>query len=252
MTRSTFKTLILAPIAAMALYGAAQAAIVGQSTDTTQLRVGVSTVNGGPHTAGKPGVAVAGIGLSSYVDFAGLQASIPPVNGVTTINAPSSAPGSHDNMGVFNFAKVSNADLYFGEWSDTADVNDGTHTVYYVGDNAGATAGTGTASYSVKGVSGYSANGVLTGTFNANFTAGTLTGDVTSATTGYKVDIGLATISGLTFASSNATASQGATTLATSGATSGQFFGAGASALAGLVTFGGNSQYDAAFGGTKN
>lgn len=255
MTRSTFKTLILAPIAAMALCGAAQAAIVGQSTDTTQLRVGVSTINGGPHTAGKPGVAVAGIGLSSYVDFAGLQASVPPVNGVTTINAPSSAPGSHDNMGVFNFAKVSNADLYFGEWSDTANVNDGTHTVYYVGDNAGTTVPTtGSATYAVTGISDYAGKGALTGTFTANFGAGALSGSIASASTGYAVNIGSVGISGANIASTtaNATATQASTTLASGGAVSGQFFGANAAALAGLVTFGGNSQYDTAFGGTKN
>ncbi|EJL38458.1 hypothetical protein PMI01_00025 [Caulobacter sp. AP07] len=254
MTRSTFKTLILAPIAALALCGVAQAAIVGQSTDTTQLRVGTSTINAGPHTSGKPGVAVAGIGLSSYVDFAGLQASIPPVNGVTTINSPSSAPGSHNGMGVFNFAKVSNADLYFGEWSDTANVADGTHTVYYVGDNTGTTVPTtGSATYAVKGISGYAANGPLTGTFTANFGASTLSGSIASASTGYTVNIGSVGISGANIASttSNATATQ-STTLASGGSVSGQFFGANAAALAGLVTFGGNSQYDTAFGGTKN
>jgi len=250
MTRSTFKTLILAPIAAAALCGAAQAAVVGQSTDTTQLRVGVSTINGGPHVAGKPGVAVAGIGLSSYVDFEGL-ATTP--TGVTTINAPSSAPGSHDNMGVFNFAKTSNADLYFGEWSDTANVNDGTHTVYYVGDNTGTTVPTsGAAAYTVRGISGYSTNGVLNGTFNANFTANTLGGYVISASTGYKVDIGSAIISGANITSSTATATQSSTTLASGGSVSGQFFGASAAALAGVVTFGSHSQYDTAFGGTKN
>ncbi len=255
MSRSTFKALILAPIAAVALAGVAQAAIVGQSTDTSQLRVGASTINAGPHTSGKPGVAVAAIGLSSYVDFAGLQASAPPVNGVTTINNPSTAPGSHNGMGVFNFAKVSNADLYFGEWSDTADVADGTHTVYYVGDNTGTTVPTtGTATYAVKGISGYSSNGILAGTFSANFGTGTLSGSVTSASTGYTVDIGSVGISGVNIASTtaDATATQGTSTLASGGSVSGQFFGASAAALAGLVTFGGNSQYDTAFGGTKN
>jgi hypothetical protein len=254
MHRSTFKTLILASVTAVALAGVAHAGIVGESTDETHLKVGASVINAGPHTAGKAGVAVASIGLSAYVDFQGLSASAPPSGGVSTINNPSTAPGSHNGMGVFNFAKVSTGDLWFGEWSDTANANDGTHTVYYVGDDTGATAGSGTASYTVKGLSDYATNGILEGTFNADFTAGTLGGYVQSATTGYKVDIGSVGISGLTIASTtaNATATQGASTLASGGEVSGKFFGANAAALAGLVTFGGNSVYDTAFGGTKN
>lgn len=255
MTRSTLKALILAPIVAAALCGVAQAAIVGQSSDTTQLRVGTSTINGGPHSAGHPGVSVQATGLSNLVDFAGLQASVPPVNGVTTINSPTDAPENHSNLGLFNFAKVGSNDLYFGEWSQTSNVADGTHTVYYVGDNTGTTVPTtGTATYAMKGISSYAANGPLTGTFTANFGASTLSGSIASASTGYAVDIGSVGISGANIASttSNATATQASTTLASGGTVSGQFFGANAAALAGLVTFGGNSQYDTAFGGTKN
>ena len=36
------------------------------------------------------------------------------------------------------------------------------------------------------------------------------------------------------------------------GTTQGQFFGANAATLAGIATFAGNSQYDTAFGGSKN
>ncbi|MDG2527836.1 Slam-dependent surface lipoprotein [Caulobacter endophyticus] len=254
MSRSTFKTLILASVTAVALAGVAHAGIVGESTDPSVLQVGVSTINAGPHTAGKSGVSVKSIGLSAFVDFQGLQAVSPSSGGVSTINSPSTAPGSHNGMGVFNFAKVSTGDIWFGEWSDTANANDGTHTVYYVGDDTGATAGTGTASYTVKGLSDYATNGILEGTFNADFTGSTLSGFVQSASTGYKVDIGSVGISGLNIASTaaNATATQGATTLASGGEVSGKFFGANAAALAGVVTFGGNSVYDTAFGGTKN
>ena len=59
MSRSTFKTLILASVTAVALAGVAHAGIVGESTDETHLKVGASVINAGPHTAGKAGVAVA-------------------------------------------------------------------------------------------------------------------------------------------------------------------------------------------------
>ncbi|MNI33706.1 hypothetical protein D3C73_876660 [compost metagenome] len=36
------------------------------------------------------------------------------------------------------------------------------------------------------------------------------------------------------------------------GTSQGQFFGANAATLAGIATFAGNSQYDTAFGGSKN
>jgi hypothetical protein len=255
MTRPHFKALALTLLAATAIGGVAQAAIVGQSSDTTQLRVGTSTVNGGPHSAGLPGVSVQATGLTQLVDFAGLQASVPPVNGVTTINNPTGAPTDHSGLGLFNFAKVGANNLYFGEWSQTSNVNDGTHVVYYVGDNTGTTVPTtGSATYSMRGISSYAANGPLTGTFTANFGAGTVSGSVASASTGYAVNIGSVGISGANIASttSNATATQASTTLASGGTVSGQFFGASAAALAGLVTFGSNSQYDTAFGGTKN
>ena len=38
----------------------------------------------------------------------------------------------------------------------------------------------------------------------------------------------------------------------TGGKVSGRFFGVDAKALAGIVTFSGNKQYDTAFGGAKN
>jgi hypothetical protein len=255
MTRPHFKVLALTLLAATAMGGVAQAAIVGESSDPALVGVGTSTINGGPHSAGKPGISVLATGIANLVDFAGLQASVPPVNGVTTINSPSDAPTNHSTMGVFNFAKVGTNNLYFGEWSQTSDVSDGTHTVYYVGDNTGTTVPTtGSATYSVQGISDYAGNGGLTGTFTANFGASTLSGSIANASTGYAVNIGSVGISGANIASltNDATATQASTVLASGGEVSGQFFGASAAALAGLVTFGGNSQYDTAFGGTKN
>lgn len=257
MKTTLSKMIPAAAVALIAWSGVAQAQIVGASSDTSKVVVGTSTINGGPHVAGRPGIAVPSTGLGNLVDFQGLQASLgTDANGVTTINSPTGVPTDHSSLGVFHFAKVGSANLYFGEWSQTGNVAAGDHTVYYVGDTAGTTVPTsGSATYSVKGISDYANKGALTGTFTANFgsgTSGTLTGSISNASSGYAVNIGTATIAGVNFAGTGGTATQSGTTVASGGLVSGRFFGASAAALAGLVRFTGNRQYDTAFGGTKN
>ena len=240
------------------LASVAHAGIFGDSSDTSLLRVGESNINspGGTHTAGLPGFAVIGTGLGAFIDFQGLVPFAPPdANGVSALQFATGQPDDHSNIGVFHFSKVSNANLYFGEWSQTGNVADGTHTVYYVGDDGGSTTvpSSGFATYSVKGVSDYANNGILTGTFFASFagTGGTLAGSISNSGSGYGVNIGSATISGAAFSGAGASATQSGVTVASGGDVSGRFFGANAAALAGIVEFS-NRQYDTAFGGSKN
>jgi hypothetical protein len=83
------KLLSAVGIATLAGAGAAHAQIVGGSSDTSKVVVGTSTVNAGPHTSGKPGIAVPNTGLSQLVDFQFLYTLGPDGNGVVTINSPS-------------------------------------------------------------------------------------------------------------------------------------------------------------------
>lgn len=253
----TYKATLLSALATAMLSSAAHADIAGATTDdANSVTVGASTVNGGPHVAGKPGIGVPRTGSDNRVDFAGLSAYSSSSDGVYTLNYPSTVPSDHTALGVFHFAKVSNANVYFGEWAQTADANDGTHTAYYVGDTTGTTVPTsGTATYTVKGISDLATNGALAGTFTANFASGnsgTLTGSLASATTGYTVNIGTANITGTAFSGNGASASQSGTSLATGGAVNGQFYGSNAAALAGIVSFANNTRYNTAFGGSRN
>lgn len=254
--KTIHKATLIALLATATLSGTAHAGVTGESSNSDYANVGASTVNGGPHSAGKPGIGVPSTGLDNLVDFAGLTAYSSSSNGVYTLNYPSTVPSDHTGLGVFHFAAVSGANVYFGEWSQTTSANDGTHTVYYVGDDTGTTVPTsGSATYTVKGISDLSTNGALAGTFTANFasgSSGTLTGSLASATTGYTVDIGTASISGANISGTNASASQSGATLASSGTVSGQFYGSNAAALAGIVSFGATSRYNTAFGGTRN
>jgi hypothetical protein len=257
MKHLALKTLALASLAALAAAGTAHAqSIAGASSDTGHVLVGVSQVNGGPHSSGHPGLAVPATGLASQdiVDFQGLAAYSPAdSHGVTTLNypaptpAPGGAPDDHANLGVFHFAKVSNADVWYGEWQATSSVADGTHTVYYAGDTTGTTLpGTGTATYTVQGISNYSGT-PLTGAFSADFGSHTLIGALTGAQT---VRVNATIASDASFAG---TAALTAGSTSATGTSQGRFYGANAAALAGIASFGAaNRQYDTAFGGTKN
>ena len=246
-----------AAMAAAALFaGAAHAGVNGESSDASKVRVGTSNVDGGPHVSGRPGISSIGMGLQALVDFQGLQLSSPPdANGVSSVEFGTGAPQDHSNIGVFHFSKVSGANVYFGEWSQTGNMAQGDHTVYYAGDDGGSTTvpTSGFATYSVNGVSDYDNKGLLSGTFFASFAGagGTLAGSISNSASGYGVNIGVANISGATFSGNTASATQSGVTVASGGDVSGRFFGAGAAALAGIATFTDN-QYDTAFGGGKN
>lgn len=249
MKYAHLKALGLALLGSAVLAGTAQAQVVGGSSDPDKVKIGVSTVNGGPHKAGKVGINVPHLRADAYIDFQGLQSAIPAdPNGVITYT---NAPG-HTGYGRFDFAQVSSHDVYFGEWSDTGSATAGDHTVYYGGTGASSLLPTaGTATYAVKGISDYQNRSILTGTFTADFGNQTLTGAIQSSG-GYKVDIGTASIDGTAIVGNSAVASQGSSTLASGGAVNGQFFGTNGSALAGTAAFAGARQYDTAFGGTKN
>ena len=262
---NNLKRYILAALAAALFAGPAHAGVVGESSDDKKVEVGASTVSGGPHAKGLPGIGLIGNEQlpKGIVDFYGLTAyARPDSHGVSSLTYPSSAPTDHSKMGVFHFAKVSGADVYFGEWSQTSSVTDGTHTVYYAGDDSGATVpASGIATYSVKGISDYANKGLLSGTFYATFApggGGTLSGILSNSASKYSLEIGQTLSNPVfikadgTFSGEKALAKQSGATLANNGKVSGRFFGAGARALAGLVTFQGKRQYDTAFGGSQN
>ena len=236
--------------------GTAQAAnFGGKSSNTANVQVGESEALGGPHTCCKAGIAVKTMGIDQYVDFIGI-APFSTLHGtfdnvkVYELNAPSSAPGSHDGMGVFSFARTGTQDVWFGEWSEMGSADYSDRTVYYVGDRDTYTAGTGTAvKYAVKGINKFNGSNLMAGDFTANFSTKKLTGELTGD---FKLNIGTADIS-----TTGAISGSGATaknlsggTLASGGVVSGQFFGASAASLAGIAEFA-NSNYNTAFGGNK-
>ena len=258
------KRYTLAALFATLFTGPAHAGVVGKSSDKSEVEVGASTVSGGPHVKGLPGIGLIDNEQlpKGIVDFYGLTAyARPDSHGVSSLTYPSSAPTDHSKMGVFHFAKVSNANVYFGEWSQTSSITDGTHTVYYAGDDKGATVPTsGIANYAVKGISNYGSKGLLSGAFEADFTERLLTGSLSNGKSGadkFSLDIGYVDILGAQISGNGAKATYGSNQsvnsgVVTDGVVRGRFFGANAKALAGIATFKDNRQFDTAFGGAKN
>lgn len=260
MKMTNLKLFAASAALAMAFAGTAHAQDVeGGTSDRDNNRVGVSSAFGPSHpTAGKAGLSAKATGINNLVAFQDLKGNgSTDLNGVTTINNPTTGPDDHRNLGLFHFAQVGNDDVWFGEWSSNASSGSTDHTVYYAGTTTGTTVPTsGSATYAVRGISDYANKGLLTGTFTANFasgSSGTLTGSIANSASGYGVNIGTATIkTDSTFGGTGASATQSGTTVASGGAVEGRFYGANAAALAGLVKFDNARQYNAAFGGTKN
>lgn len=228
----------------VAVAGASQAAVSSGQSQTTYVTVGGTndTTPDHPGTLGSPGIGVKAFYNGAMVSFSGLYTS-PYLdgNGVASIT-PADMPASHAALGYFDFAKVSGQEVYFGEWSQNGNVTDGTHTVYYSGDNTGTTVPTsGTATYSIAGIGNYSGAGLLSGSLDADFAAGTLSGYVGAVDLSATINSATASFSGTAY-ENNA---------ALSGSTSGNFFGANAAALAGIATFS-NNQYDVAYGGSRD
>ncbi|HEC75099.1 MAG TPA: hypothetical protein ENI26_12135 [Methylophaga aminisulfidivorans] len=230
---------------ALGLSGMAHATESGQSYDGT-ITVGgtTSTSPDHPGTIGAPGVGVNAFYGGTMIGFSSLKSmGSVDANNIYAITT-AMMPPSHAAFGNFDFAQVAGQEIYFGEWSQNGTTNDPTRVVYYSGDDTGTTMPTtGTAAYTVKGINNYNGSNLLTGTLNANFGTGNLSG--TMSRTGLSIAINAsinsadASFSGAAVANSSAI-----------GTSEGHFYGADAAALAGIAKFA-NRDYDTAFGGAK-
>ncbi|REF25579.1 hypothetical protein BDD26_0072 [Xenorhabdus cabanillasii] len=239
---------LVAALGTLGFMAQAQAAVgFGQSQmeTTPHIKVGATEAGRGPHggAGGEPGIGVSSVYGGKIIGFAGLTHMAPADNnGIHNISM-AGAPGSHGGMGVFHFSKVANADVYFGEWSQTGKADDKTHTVYYAGKDITTNIPTdGTATYTVTGINQYSGNNALSGTFTADFGAETLSGSMSNAAMTISIDADI---------HSDATFEGDAKIGNLAGTTEGHFFGDNASSLAGYAKFAGDSSKDTAFGGSK-
>lgn len=225
-----------------------------QSGPLTTMAVGASDpVQYGSHQmpGGEPGVGISTVGGGKKIGFASLTSARmsggADSNGIYTIQPNESTPASHSNMGVFHFAKITDANVYFGDWAKTTSATDATHQTYYVGKDVTTTLPTDSATYTVMGISRYSGSNLLSGTFDVNFSQKEITGSLTNSQR--TVDL----VSGNIYTANNqVTFSADAKEGSTFGVVEGAFFGESAEALAGIVVFSTDHKKDIGFGGIKN
>ncbi len=246
--------LTLISAALLGLSSMAHAGFNGAISDNTHRHVGESQVDAKfgwivIHEKGYAGIGATG---KERVDFKNLAKRSSWPFGVTR-DGVHTRGSRHSTTSQYNFANVANQDVWFGEWYEgSRDSGYANRAVFYVGDNTGTTVPTsGVATYTVTGVNKFSGSNKLTATgsdvFTANFGTQTLTGTLSNSSLSVSVN---ANINASTAAfNGTAAATTGGTT--TNGTSQGHFFGANASALAGIATFT-NKDLDTAFGGSKN
>ncbi|MGG4662491.1 Slam-dependent surface lipoprotein [Providencia vermicola] len=214
------------------------------SQGKTDIDVGKTQYEGGGGTnEGNPGLGYRFVTEGITISFSELKdKATKAANGIYIIDK---AEGYHGSIGRFNFSQVADAEIYYGDWSQTGDIVDSKHTAFYSGKEIGNDIPTeGQASYTISGVNQYESSSKMPGTFLADFGQktyeGTLDGQL--ANIKFSGEIGEdGKFSGVALANDQA-----------DGISTGQLFGQDAAQVAGMVSFPENHQYDTAFGGVKN
>lgn len=161
-------------------------------------------------------------------------------------------PEDHNKGGLLKIAKVANSDVYFGEWSYTGKTTDGSHNVFYVGQKLATDLPKGWVDYDVKGISGHIKNRMLlTGKLSAHFAQGKVEGMIANPRlkviiTANKINMKDTSFSGPAYAAGALVKGK-----PVDGNVAGHFFGKGATAIGGIVTFDKRRDLDTAFGGVK-
>ena len=204
-----------------------------QSGPLNIMTVGASdAVQYGSHQmpGGEPGVGISTVGGGKKIGFASLTSARmsggADSNGIYTVQSNH----QHSDMGVFHFAKITDANVYFGDWAKTTSTTDATHQTYYIGKDVTTTLPTDSATYTVTGISQYSGSNLLTGTFDVDFSQKKIEGSLTNSQRTVDLAGG-----NLYTANNQVTFSADANEGATSGVVEGAFFGESAEALAGIV-----------------
>ncbi|MEG0433929.1 MAG: Slam-dependent surface lipoprotein [Morganella sp. (in: enterobacteria)] len=255
--KTPLATLVTLCAAFSAVQAQAEAGYRASSAEglSNYISVGVTEASSGrghPSPGGEPGIGYSALHNGTKVSFAGLQGpnrAAPNDNGVSVV---ASSENTHRNMGSFNFAKVADADVYYGEWASGTDFSDDSHMVYYAGkDITGVMPSEGTAQYSIKGLSQYNSGEQVSGTLSTDFDANTFTGVLSTTALNYSMS-GVITGSAFDGTASVSNVGGGTDTPATNGTAQGHFFGDDAQQLAGYAEFSDDKAKNIAFGGTKS
>uniref|UniRef100_UPI002B0604BC Slam-dependent surface lipoprotein n=1 Tax=Providencia alcalifaciens TaxID=126385 RepID=UPI002B0604BC len=247
MNKSTKVTLI-AILAGVSTYASAvteSAQSQTYETERSDIRVAGTEVVRGPHGGqlGDPGVGHRSIAGGKTISLLGLtKMGTKTDEDVTIVN--SGGPSNHSGMGKFQFAKVADAEIYYGDWSQTGAADDVKHTAFFSGLNATKAVPTeGKATYIIAGINQYDGEKKLSGVFEADFGDK----DYTGSLQGENLKIALeGQIHGAGSFSGSAIAND-----TVAGMSYGRFFGDNAEHVGGVTVFNSDHKYDTAFGGSQ-
>lgn len=248
MNKSTKVTLIAMLVGISTCASAVTESAQSQTyeTERSDVTVGVTQSVIGPHggEVGSPGIGYRHKADGKRISFSGLTRMImfPKEGNVYVL--PRTQHGNID-MGKFQFSKIADAEVYYGDWSQTGAEDDAKHTAFFSGQDATTAVPTeGKATYTIAGINQYDGQKKLSGVFEADFGdkgyTGSLQGeDLKIALEGKIQDAG--SFSGSAIANDTV-----------SGMNYGRFFGENAEHVAGVAVFNSDHKYDTAFGGSQN
>lgn len=248
MNKSTKVTLIAILVGVSTCASAVTESAQSQTyeTERSDVTVGVTQSVKDPHGGeiGSPGIGYRHKADGKRISFSGLTRMImfPKEGNVYVL--PRTQHGNID-MGKFQFSKIADAEVYYGDWSQTGAEDDAKHTAFFSGQDATTAVPTeGKATYTIAGINQYDGQKKLSGVFEADFGdkgyTGSLQGeDLKIALEGKIQDAG--SFSGSAIANDTV-----------SGMNYGRFFGENAEHVAGVAVFNSDHKYDTAFGGSQN
>ncbi|HGN1705029.1 TPA: Slam-dependent surface lipoprotein [Providencia rettgeri] len=213
--------------------------------EKTDIIVGETQSTRGPHggALGAPGIGYRNMRDGMRISFSGLKNLVTQKPDNVYVLESSGSP--HGNMGKFQFSQVADAEIYYGDWSQTGLEGDKTHTAYFSGENASTEVPVeGKATYTLEGVNQYDGEAKLAGSFEADFGEKTYIGSLQGASNSYTMAGELeeqGKFSGTAVANDSI-----------DGTSKGQFFGDNADSMAGVTSFAGNEELDIAFAGKKD
>ncbi|EJD6612601.1 hypothetical protein M0L22_RS04405 [Providencia rettgeri] len=218
-----------------------------QSYDNNMVNIRIDETEStmGPHggALGTPGIGYRSIAGGKTISFSGLKSSdIKKPDNVYLLDG-TTIP--HGNMGKFQFSQVADAEVYFGDWSQTGVNGDTTHTAYFSGENAmSEVPSSGQANYTLEGINQFDGETKLIGSFTADFNDKSYKGSLKGKTLSISMGGNIAEQGKF---SGNAIANDTIT-----GSSMGQLFGDNAEQVAGITSFKGHEHLDTAFGGKKD
>ncbi|AWS51569.1 MULTISPECIES: Slam-dependent surface lipoprotein [Providencia] len=198
----------------------------------------------GPHggSIGAPGIGSRFMKEGKTISFSGLKYMV--TQKPDNVYVLESGGSPHGGMGKFQFSQVADAEVYFGDWSQTGLADDAMHTVYFSGANATTEVPTsGQATYTIAGINQFAGEAKQTGWFNADFTDKSYTGAL-EGTNSHSM-MGSIEEDGKFIGAAIANGTD-------HGESMGQLFGENAEQVAGILFYESNRELDTAFGGQKD